>query len=95
MVCRECRFTLHMGHHGDDSPSRCVVCRLPIAEGSMTCGPQHHETFVTWLEREFGAYKKVVRLTTGETFLVPIRDIVEKGVNEQDLDSYPRLKEAL
>ena len=90
MVCRECRFTGHMGHHSDDSPQRCVVCRLPIKDGHMTCGQEHHETFITLLERQFGTHKKVQRLTTGETFLVPIRDIVEKGVREQDLDQYPR-----
>lgn len=39
---------------------------------------------------EFGEFKKVIRMTTGEAFKVPIRDIIEKGIREQNLDKYPR-----
>ncbi|GEM_PF-1179730 len=90
MVCRECRFVLHLAHHGPAEPDRCVICRMTTSEGHMTCSPEHHEAFLMLLEREFGTHKKITRMTTGETFLVPVRDIVEKGVKEHDLDQYPK-----
>jgi hypothetical protein len=42
---------------------------------------------------QFGEYKKVVRMRTGEAFKVPVRDILEKGLREQDLDQYPKWEE--
>ena len=37
----------------------------------------------------FGEFKKVVRMRTGVAYKVPSRDILEKGIKEQDLDRYP------
>ncbi len=37
----------------------------------------------------FGEFKKVVRMHTGVAYKVPTRDILEKGIREQDLDRYP------
>ena len=37
---------------------------------------------------EFGEFRKVERMKTGEIFRVPIRDIIEKGVKERELDKY-------
>ncbi|MDP2660952.1 MAG: hypothetical protein Q8R28_09510 [Dehalococcoidia bacterium] len=71
----------------------CIICRAPLPPGrvgSATCGPTCHEELVAWFEREVGTHKRVTRMTTGETFMVPVRDIIEKGVREEDLDQYPR-----
>ena len=49
----------------------------------------NREGLVRHLIDTFGEFKKVVRMTTGEAFKVPTRDIIEKGIREQDLDQYP------
>ena len=45
-------------------------------------------------EEQFGTHKKIVRLGTGEAFKVPLRDIITKGVKEQELDKYPKWDES-
>jgi len=44
------------------------------------------------LEREFGTHKKVRELETGKIYRVPIRDIIEGGLVQQDLKYYPEWK---
>jgi len=41
------------------------------------------------MERRFGQYKKVVRMTTGVAYKVPTKDIIERGLKQQELDRYP------
>jgi len=36
----------------------------------------------------------VVRQSTGIAYKVPIRDIIERGIREQDLDQYPLWEKA-
>jgi len=50
----------------------------------------NREELVKHLIDQFGEFKKVVRMATGEAFKVPTRDIIEKGIREQDLDQYPK-----
>ena len=60
----------------------------------MTCGkPECHEALVQKMIAQFGEFKKITRMTTGQTFKVPIRDIIERGVREQELDRYPLWEE--
>lgn len=72
----------------------CMVCSSryvgPLFGPNVTCSDECHEKLVADLERQFGQYKKVVRSSTGEEFRVPTRDFVEVGVQERDLDHYPR-----
>lgn len=35
-------------------------------------------------------FLKVVRMTTGEAFKVSTRNMVDKGIREQELDQYPK-----
>ena len=77
---------------------KCPICGITavFADGQdrMTCGkPKCHEAFVDKMIASFGQFKKVTRMTTGQTFKVPIRDIIERGVREQDLDKYPLWEE--
>ncbi len=44
------------------------------------------------LEREFGTFKKVTDLETGKTYTVPTRDLIEKGLRQQDLKDYPETR---
>ena len=76
----------------------CVVCRKPIpqyriAEGAFTCGENVcHEAFVTRLERQFGTHKRVIDMKRRKVFLVPVRDMVERTVKQQDLWQYPSVE---
>ena len=37
--------------------------------------------------------QKIERMNDGEVFRVPIRDIIERGVKEHELDKYPLWEE--
>ena len=53
-------------------------------------GPDSREQIISRLIEQFGEFKKIVRMSTGEAFKVPTRDIIEKGIQEQELDKYPK-----
>ncbi len=73
---------------------RCVVCDTEFeAENKVTCSPACHEEFVRYMTWRYGEFKKVIRMSTGEAFKVPVVDIIEMGVKEQDLDQYPKWEE--
>lgn len=59
----------------------------------MTCSEQCHEELVRRLLAEFGEFKKVVRMSTGIAYKVPTRDIIERGIREEELDQYPLWEE--
>jgi len=68
----------------------CFICGTTYDHGrEMTCSDACHEKLIRHLIAEFGEFKKVVCMTTGEAFKVPTRDIIEKGIREQELDQYP------
>jgi hypothetical protein len=70
----------------------CFICGTAYSSDiyRATCGkPECHEALVRYMIARFGEFKKVVRASTGQTFKVPVRDIIEKGLREQDLDKYP------
>ncbi|MBA7578256.1 hypothetical protein ES708_20118 [subsurface metagenome] len=74
---------------------KCVICDTKdIQQGGVTCSAQCHEELVSRLIARFGEFKKVVSQSTGVAYKVPIRDIIEKGIREQDLDQYPLWEEA-
>jgi len=69
----------------------CIICGKVYDQGrEMTCSDTCHEELVQKFIDQFGEFKKVVRMTTGEAFKVPTRDIIEKGIREQELDQYPK-----
>jgi hypothetical protein len=73
---------------------KCFVCGTLYDQGrEMTCSEECHKELVNRLIAGGGEFKKVVRLTTGAAYKVPTRDIIEKGLREQDLDRYPRWEE--
>ena len=72
----------------------CLVCQQLYNGGrELTCSDECQEELVRRLIAEFGEFKKVVRASTGIAYKVPTRDIIEKGVREQDLDQYPLWEE--
>lgn len=73
----------------------CVICGKFYTQGRLlTCSDDHHEELVKRLIAEFGEFKKVVRASTGVAYKVPTRDIIERGLREQDLDRYPLWEDA-
>lgn len=76
----------------DVTAAKCVICEAPCIRGKITCCDDHHEEFIQKLELQFGTYKKVLDMDTGVTFKVPVRDIIEKGLKQQDLKNYPEWK---
>jgi len=56
---------------------------------TMATSDERREKIIQELIARFGEYKKVVRMRTGVAYKVPTRDILEKGIREQDLDRYP------
>ncbi len=74
----------------------CIICGKFYSDGrAMTCSRPCHDELASRLVAQFGEFKKVVRMTTGEAFKVPTRDIIEKGIREQDLDQYPKWDEGV
>lgn len=70
--------------------SICIVCGNICADGqTLTCSQPCHDILADRLVDQFGEFKKVVRTSTGVVYKVPTRDIIEKGIREQDLDRYP------
>ena len=71
----------------------CAICEEPLLYNRpyrTTCSKSCHEKLIEQLEQAFGTDKKIVRLSTGEAFRVPLRDIVEHGLKEQTLGQYPK-----
>lgn len=68
----------------------CVICGKFYTDGrESTCSQGCHDVLVDRLVDQLGEFKKVVRMSTGVAYKVPTRDILEKSINEQDLDQYP------
>lgn len=75
------------------SKGLCVMCGEPVIKSRMTCSQKCHDEFVKFGDKRFGVTKKVVDSTTGMTYEVPTRDIIEKGLAWEDLAKYPIWKD--
>lgn len=72
----------------------CIICQGVYKGGrELTCSENCHEIFIERLIAQFGEYKKVVRMSTGIAYRVPTRDIIERGIREEELDQYPQWEE--
>ncbi len=69
---------------------RCWICSAPLGgEHKVTCSDDCHEALILKFELTFGAYKRVTDLETMNIHKVPLRDIIEKGLKQEDLKNYP------
>jgi hypothetical protein len=66
-----------------DAKSKCCDADV-VPTGPITCSRGCHETLIKEFEKEFGIYAKVID-HEGRAYRVPTRDIMEKGLREQDL----------
>jgi len=71
----------------------CVICDEPTITGRITCDYHCHEKFVQFCEGQYGISKKVIDETTGISYKVPTRVLIEKGLAWGDLHNYPQLEE--
>lgn len=71
-----------------DMKSNCCDADIDIFS-SITCSEKCHEEYVKSLENKFGKYKKITDIESGITYRVPTRDIIEKGIKQEDLPRYP------
>lgn len=71
----------------------CVICDKPTITCKITCSDDCHEKFVEFCEAQYGTSKNVVDQTTGVSYKVPTRDIIEKGLKWEDLTNYPLWEE--
>lgn len=68
----------------------CVICLKSYDGGrELTCSDECHEELAWRLISKFGEFKKVISMTTGIAYRVPTRDVIEKGLREEELDQYP------
>ena len=65
-------------------------CKYDIKHMSkITCSDECHNKFISLMEKQVGKFKKVTDETTGISYRVPTKDIIENGLRQQDLSKYP------
>ena len=81
---------IDLGIHCDSTG--CWICGVPCLGYLVNCSEECHEALIHSFEVHFGIHKRVVNLETMKTHKVPIRDIIEKGLSQQDLKNYPEMR---
>ncbi len=71
-----------------DIKSRCCMSDVKV-NLSQTCSDKCHVELVKRMENDFGKFKKVVDEVTGLEYKVPTKDLIEKGLSHDELQSYP------
>ena len=92
-ISRQEEYSLITVNFENADKNLCVICDTPTITGKMTCSDLCHEKFIEFCEGQYGISKKVVDQTTGISYKVPTKDIVEKGLKWKDLAKYPRWEE--
>ena len=67
----------------------CWICGVACVGYLVTCSEDCHNELVLRFELKFGIYKRVIDSETMKTHKVPLRDIIETGLRQQDLKHYP------
>jgi len=92
-ICQKCNnpsdiTTKHISGNAYDVKSIC--CNFDVnSNQSITCSVQCHKDLIDVMIQENGEFKMVTDIHTGKTHKVPLRDIIEKGINYSDLMNYP------
>ncbi len=67
-----------------------ICCNSGVeSHQKITCGDYCHEKFVQNMLQEYGLFKKVVDQTSGITYKVPTRTIIETGLRAEELKNFP------
>jgi hypothetical protein len=78
----------------NDTPGRCGACGAtlpPFAERTraFTCDDICHAVWIDRLVKQYGGMRIVTLAETGKRYMVPTRDILEKGIDARRLVTYP------
>jgi hypothetical protein len=76
-----------------DAKSKCCHEDLEVRT-RITCSDKCHKHFVTGLIKQFGEFKLVVDQSSGKSYKVPTKDLVERSLRFSNLRSYPEAIEA-
>ncbi len=69
---------------------QCWICGATLeGEHKVTCSDDCHEELIHRFELTFGTYKRVTDLETMKVHKVPLREIIENGLRQEDLKNYP------
>lgn len=55
----------------------------------LTCSDTCHQKMIHHILQKFGPYKKITDSHTGLTYRVPTKQILEKGIAQEDLRNFP------
>jgi len=67
-----------------------VCCNSDVQlTNKITCSEACHEVLVQDLTKEFGEFRKVVTADGKKSYKVPVRYIIENGLNVDDLGQFP------
>jgi len=72
----------------EDIKSACCDADV-LNHQNITCSEECHSKFVEKMLDEFGEYKKITDNVSGLTYKVPTKQIVEKGITQEQLKDFP------
>lgn len=75
-----------------DIKSKCCNSDV-ITNQRTTCSEECHLSLISQMEKDFGKFKKVIDSTTDIPYKVPVKDIIEKGLNPNMLQNYEKWSE--
>lgn len=73
----------------------CAACETPLVSGrsrQFTCDDVCHHVWIERLVKVYGETKRLTLASTGKTYLVPTRVILEQGIRAEDLTQYPEAR---
>jgi len=92
-ICQKCSNPTDITHKhvADDAYDiKSVCCNFDVdSNQSVTCSVECHQLLVDVMIKEKGEFKMITDIHSGKTHKVPLRDIIEKGINYSDLMNYP------
>ena len=96
-ACQKCSKPSEITHKhviDDIYDIKSVCCNFDVINNqSITCSVQCHQSLVGIMIKENeGEFKIITDIHTGKTHKVPMRDIIEFGIDYSDLARYPTIQ---
>ena len=94
-ICQKCHkmcatnVAKELGNNMFDIKSKCCNADV-ISHRRQTCSDECHKKLITEMTKEFGEFKKITDIESGIAYKVPTKDIVEKGIQYEELPRYQR-----